>query len=108
MVPYSPSSENNKRINSLPHQLISGAAASFLPPSIEGHLGRQNSTILPVLSKGREWKRCNNYTLELYFIAGCNQQENIVKCTNMATGCLYTCIASCKKIILLFFWILKL
>jgi hypothetical protein len=40
MVPNSPSSENNKRINSLPHQPINGAAATFLPPSMEGQLGR--------------------------------------------------------------------
>ena len=40
MVPNSPCSKYNKRINSLPYQPISGAAASFLPPSMEGQLCR--------------------------------------------------------------------
>ena len=40
MVPNSPCSKYNKRIKSLPYQPISGAAASFLPPSMEGQLCR--------------------------------------------------------------------
>jgi len=46
VVPNSPSSENNERINSLPCQLNSGAAAGLLPPIKEGKLSGLRGQVL--------------------------------------------------------------